>query len=322
MSEDQSSDTTGADNGAQGQQQHSWLGRVKESLLNKSFSAAPKDREQLTQMLRDAEKKGLLNHDALAMIEGVLTVADMQVRDVMLPRSQMMVVEESAAPETFLPMVIESAHSRFPVVGDTRDEIIGILLAKDLLAYMVERDVQSAEGGEHKFNMNDLLRPAVFIPESKRLNVLLKDFRANRNHMAIVVDEYGGVAGLVTIEDVIEQIVGDIEDEHDIEDDAFIVKHSDEQYTLKALTPIDEFNEYFESDLSDDEVDTIGGLLMREFGRMPARDEQCKIGRFEFKVLRADSRRIHLLQLNILSKDDDSSAADNDASTDAMGVDD
>lgn len=323
MSEDQSSDATGTNNGGQGQQHHSWLGRVKKSLLNKPFSSAPKDREQLAEMLRDAEKQGLLNHDALAMIEGALTVADMQVRDVMLPRSQMIVVDESASPETFLPVVIESAHSRFPVVGDSRDEIIGILLAKDLLAYMGECAVQSAEGGEHKFNMNDLLRPAVFIPESKRLNVLLKDFRANRNHMAIVVDEYGGVAGLVTIEDVIEQIVGDIEDEHDFEDDAFIVKHSDEQFTLKALTPIDEFNEYFESELSDEGVGTIGGLLMREFGRMPVRDEQCKIGRFEFKVLRADSRQIHLLQLNIVAEDnDESSALDSDASTDAMGIDD
>lgn len=317
MSEDQSSGATDTSNG--GQQHKSWLGRVTKSLLNKPFSSAPRDREQLAEMLRDAEKQGLLNHDALAMIEGALTVADMQVRDVMLPRSQMIVVDESASPETFLPVVIESAHSRFPVVGDSRDEIIGILLAKDLLAYMGERDAHSAEGGELKFNMNDLLRPAVFIPESKRLNVLLKDFRANRNHMAIVVDEYGGVAGLVTIEDVIEQIVGDIEDEHDFEDDAFIVKHSEEQFTLKALTPIDEFNEYFESSLSDEGVGTIGGLLMREFGRMPTRDEQCTIGRFEFKVLRADSRQIHLLQLNILAKDElESSDADNDASNAAL----
>ncbi|HHI92990.1 MAG TPA: CBS domain-containing protein [Gammaproteobacteria bacterium] len=300
MSEDHPNGAV-ADNG---QQHHSWLGRLTQSLLNKPFSSVPKDREQLAAVLREAEKEGLLNHDALAMIEGVLTVADMQVRDVMVPRSQMIVVEESASPETFLPVVVESAHSRFPVVGDSRDEIVGILLAKDLLAYIGERDVKSTEDGNRHFQLNDLLRPAVFIPESKRLNILLKDFRANRNHMAIVVDEYGGVAGLVTIEDVLEQIVGDIEDEHDFAEDAFIVKHSEQQFTLKALTPIDEFNEYFDAELSDDGVDTVGGLLMREFGRMPRRDEQCKIGRFEFKVLRADSRRIHLLQLNILPADE------------------
>lgn len=300
MSEDQHGGA--ADNN--GQQHASWLGRLKHTLLDNPFSSSPKDRSQLTSLLHEAEKHGLLNHDALAMIEGVLTVSDMQVRDVMVPRSQMIVVEESAAPETFLPVVIESAHSRFPVVGDSRDEIVGILLAKDLLAYIGERDVQSAEGAELQFRLNDLLRPAVFIPESKRLNILLKDFRANRNHMAIVVDEYGGVAGLITIEDVLEQIVGDIEDEHDFEDDALIVKHSEQQFTLKALTPIDEFNEYFESELSDEGVDTIAGLLMREFGRMPGRGENCTIGRFEFKVLRADSRRIHLLQLNVLAADE------------------
>ncbi len=312
MSEEQSGGAV-ADNG---QQHDSWLGRLTQSLLNKPFSSVPKDREQLAAVLRDAEKEGLLNHDALAMIEGVLTVADMQVRDVMVPRSQMIVVEESASPDTFLPVVIESAHSRFPVVGDSRDEIVGILLAKDLLAYIGERDAQPTEGSDRHFRLNDLLRPAVFIPESKRLNILLKDFRANRNHMAIVVDEYGGVAGLVTIEDVLEQIVGDIEDEHDFADDAFIVKHSEQQFTLKALTPIDEFNEYFESELSDDDVDTVGGLLMREFGRMPERDEQCTIGRFEFKVLRADSRRIHLLQLNVLPEDDVESPSESDGAVD------
>lgn len=310
MNEDQPSGRTN-----NGEQQNSWLGRLTQSLLNKPFASVPKDREQLAAVLRDAEKQGLLNHDALAMIEGALTVADMQVRDVMVPRSQMVVVEESASPETFLPVVIESAHSRFPVMGDSRDEIVGILLAKDLLAYMGERDAQSAEGSELRFHLNDLLRPAVFIPESKRLNVLLKDFRANRNHMAIVVDEYGGVAGLVTIEDVLEQIVGDIEDEHDFEDDAFIVKHSENQFTLKALTPIEDFNEYFEAELYGGEVDTVGGLLLREFGRMPGRDEQCKIGPFEFKVLRADSRRIHLLQVSVMAGDAGSPDSINDAAS-------
>lgn len=300
MNEDRSRNAV-ADNG---RQQNSWLERLSQTLINKTFSSRPKDRDQLRMVLRDAQKHNLLDGDALAMIEGVLTVSDMQVRDVMVPRSQMIVVEETALPESFLPMIVESTHSRFPVVGDTRDEIVGILLAKDLLAYIDERDAKSASGDTHKFNLQDMLRPAVFIPESKRLNVLLKDFRANRNHMAIVVDEYGGVAGLVTIEDVLEQIVGDIEDEHDVDDDAYIVKHSDTQYTLKALTPIDEFNEYFESTLSDDEFDTVGGLLMREFGRMPERDEERQIGRYNFKVLRADSRRIHLLQLNLLETDE------------------
>ena len=293
-----------------GRQQYSWLEKFSQTIMNKTFSSRPKDRDQLGMVLRDAQKHNLLDSDALAMIEGVLTVSDMQVRDVMVPRSQMIVVEETALPEAFLPMIVESTHSRFPVVGDTRDEIIGILLAKDLLAYIDERDAKAARGESHKFNLQDMLRPAVFIPESKRLNVLLKDFRENRNHMAIVVDEYGGVAGLVTIEDVLEQIVGDIEDEHDVEDDAFIVKHSDTQYTLKALTPVDEFNEYFDASLSDDEFDTIGGLLMREFGRMPERNEECQIGQYKFKVLRADSRRIHLLQLNVLETDEVNETSD------------
>ena len=297
-------------------QHGSWLDRLSQTLLNKTFSARPKDRDQLAVVLRDAQKHGLLDSDALTMIEGVLTVSDMQVRDVMIPRSQMIVVEETASPETFLPVVVDSAHSRFPVMGDTRDEIIGILLAKDLLVYISERDAKSAEGDPHNFNLQDMLRPAVFIPESKRLNVLLKDFRANRNHMAIVVDEYGGVSGLVTIEDVLEQIVGDIEDEHDFADDVFIVKHSDTQFTLKALTPVDEFNVYFESNLSGDEFDTIGGLLMQEFGRMPDRDEKCQIGRYDFKVLRADSRRIHLVQMNVLDVNVDMADADADAGSD------
>jgi magnesium and cobalt transporter len=312
MSEDRSRNAAASN----GQPQNSWLERLGQTLLNKTFSSRPKDRDQLAMVLRDAQTHGLLDSDALAMIEGVLTVSDMQVRDVMVPRSQMIVVEESASPETFLPVVVESAHSRFPVVGDTRDEIVGILLAKDLLAYIGERDAKTAEGDSYKVDLRDMLRPAVFIPESKRLNVLLKDFRANRNHMAIVVDEYGGVAGLVTIEDVLEQIVGDIEDEHDFEDDAYIVKHSETQYTLKALTPVEDFNEYFGAELSDDEFDTMGGLLMQEFGRMPERDEKCRIGRYDFKVLRADSRRIYLLQMNVLDTDESEAEIASEASAD------
>jgi magnesium and cobalt transporter len=214
----------------------------------------------------------------------------MQVRDIMVPRAQMAVVERDAPLGQILPLVIESAHSRFPVVGDSRDEVVGILLAKDLLAY-------GGPDGSGSFNVRDLLRPAVFIPESKRLNVLLKEFRASRNHMAIVVDEYGGVAGLVTIEDVLEQIVGEIVDEHDIEEDAYIKKHNDNVYAVKALAPIEEFNNYFHSNFSDEEFDTIGGLVMQRFGRLPRRGEVLTIDRFRFKVLNADSRRIHLLQV-------------------------
>jgi hemolysin (HlyC) family protein len=202
----------------------------------------------------------------------------------------MAVVERDAALQDILPVVIESAHSRFPVIGENRDEVVGILLAKDLLAYYGQDNAKN-------FNVRDILRPAVFIPESKRLNVLLKEFRASRNHMAIVVDEYGGVAGLVTIEDVLEQIVGEIVDEHDIEEDAYIKKHNDNVYAVKALTPIEEFNHYFFANFSDDEFDTIGGLVMHRFGRLPRRGEVISIDRFRFKVLNADSRRIHLLQV-------------------------
>jgi len=263
----------------------SWLERLSQALMGE-----PKDREQLVELLRDAQQRDLLDTDALAMIEGVLQVAEMQVRDIMVPRAQMTVVERDATLEMILPVIIESAHSRFPVIGDNRDEVVGILLAKDLLAY-------SGPDGVKNFSVRDILRPAVFIPESKRLNVLLKEFRASRNHMAIVVDEYGGVAGLVTIEDVLEQIVGEIVDEHDIEEDAYIKKHNDNVYAVKALTPIDEFNDYFYSKFSDEEFDTIGGLVMQRFGRLPRRGEVITIDRFRFKVLNADSRRIHLMQV-------------------------
>jgi magnesium and cobalt transporter len=274
----------------EGGQQISWLERLSQALL-----VEPKDREQLTTLLRNAQQRNLLDADALSMIEGVMEVSEMQVRDIMIPRSQMVVVGHDVPPEEFLPIVIESAHSRFPVIGDNRDEVIGILLAKDLLAYFTQQD---REG----FNIRDILRPAVFIPESKRLNVLLKEFRASRNHMAIVVDEYGGVAGLVTIEDVLEQIVGDIEDEHDFAEDLYIVRHNDVRYTAKALTPIEEFNNEFGTDFSDEEFDTIGGLLINQFGHVPVRGEETTVGRFKFKILRADSRRIHLVQITVLSE--------------------
>jgi len=263
----------------------SWLSR-----LNKVLSGEPQDREQLIDLLRDAEKRNLLDAQALAMIEGVLQVGEMQVRDIMVPRAQMVVVNADSDPDDFIASVTESGHSRFPVIGDSRDEVEGILLAKDLLGYY-------ARGEEQEFDMDDAMRPAVFIPESKRLNVLLREFRENRNHMAIVVDEYGGVAGLVTIEDVLEQIVGEIDDEHDTEEGSFVRRLGNGEYTVKAITPIEDFNEYFKTDFSDDGFDTIGGLVIKDFGRLPRRGETTRIGSVTFKVLRADKRRVHLLRV-------------------------
>lgn len=270
----------------------SWLERLSHVLLGE-----PKDREQLIGLLRDAQQRRLLDPDALAMIEGVLQVSEMQVRDIMVPRAQMVVIEHDTGLQDILPIITESEHSRFPVIAESRDEVIGILLAKDLLGYFVP-------GRHSAFNVRDILRPAVFIPEGKRLNVLLKEFRANRNHMAIVVDEYGGVAGLVTIEDVLEQIVGEIEDEHDIDEESFIKKHSASNYTVKALTPIEDFNSYFDSDFSDAEFDTIGGLVVHGFSRVPRRGESLAIGGFRFKVLHADNRRVHLLQVSMVAQED------------------
>jgi len=263
----------------------SWLERISDRL-----SREPKDRDQLMELLRDAEQRQLLDPYALVMIEGVLEVSEMQVRDVMIPRAQMVVIEHDKAPEEIVPIVVESAHSRFPVIGDNKDEVIGILLAKDLLNYF-------AAPVKTDFSLRDVLRPAVFIPESKRLNMLLREFRTSRNHMAIVVDEYGGVAGLVTIEDVLEEIVGEIEDEHDIDDDANIVRVSDARFTVKGITPIEDFNLEVGAGFSDDEFDTVGGLVTNEFGRVPKRGEAVTFGSFHFKVLRADSRRIQLLQV-------------------------
>jgi magnesium and cobalt transporter len=260
-----------------------------------------RDREHLRQLLHEAQRHNFIDADALVMIEGVLQVAEMQVRDIMVPRSQMVVVERDAPIEQILAVITASGHSRFPVVGDTRDEVVGLLLAKDLLANFV-----TAQGP--RFNLRDALRPVVFIPESKRLNVLLKEFRASRNHMAIVVDEYGGVAGLVTIEDVLEQIVGEITDEHDTEEGEFIKKHNESVYIVKALTPIDVFNDYFGTAFSDEEFDTIGGLIMQRLGHLPKRGEVMDLDQFHIRVLRADSRRIHLLQMSLRPMDNVSPA--------------
>jgi magnesium and cobalt transporter len=246
----------------------------------------PEDREQLIAMLHSAYDRNLVDADALAMIEGVVQVSDMQVRDVMIPRSQMDVVDISESPEKFIPHVIKTAHSRFPVVDQGKDNVIGILLAKDLLRYYA---------GE-EFNVREMLRPAVFIPESKRLNVLLKEFRANRNHIAIVVDEYGGVAGLVTIEDVLEQIVGEIEDEYDFDEtEDNIILDRTGRFRVKSVTPIEDFNEKLGTHFSDEDFDTVGGLVTNKFGRLPKRGEQIGFEGVSFQVLRADSRRLYSL---------------------------
>jgi magnesium and cobalt transporter len=249
----------------------------------------PEDREQLIELLHSSHERNLLDADALAMIEGVLQVSELQARDIMVPRSQMDVIDVVESPDKFIPFVIQTAHSRFPVTSGNKDDIVGILLAKDLLRYYA---------GEEEFNVREMLRPAVFIPESKPLNVLLKEFRKNRNHIAIVVDEYGGVAGLVTIEDVLEQIVGDIEDEYDFDEvEDNIVQDKTGQFRVKAVTEITDFNEKFGTDFSDDEFDTIGGLVLKRFGRVPKRGEQVVMDGFTFKVVRADSRRLHLLEV-------------------------
>ena len=252
--------------------------------LNQWLHHEPETREDLIAFLHVALERDLLDADALGMMEGVLGVADMQARDVMIPRSQMDVIEIDQAPEQFIPFVIETAHSRFPVVDEGKDNVLGILLAKDLLRYYA---------GE-EFNVRDMLRPAVFIPESKRLNVLLREFRANRNHIAIVVDEYGGVAGLVTIEDVLEQIVGDIEDEYDFDEtEDNIVPDRLGKFRVKAVTELADFNAALGTQLSSDDFDTVGGLVINRFERMPKRGERIAFDGLAFQVLRADSRRLH-----------------------------
>lgn len=261
-----------------------WLERLSALLIRE-----PEDREQLITVLHSAFERDLLDSDALSMIEGVMQVSEMQARDIMVPRSQMDLIDISKKPEEFIPFMIEAAHSRFPAIEGNEDEIIGILLAKDLLRYYADPD---------EFNLRGMLRPAVFIPESKRLNVLLKDFRSNRNHMAIVVNEYGGAAGLVTIEDVLEQIVGEIEDEYDTEEDEEnIVEQSDHTFLIKATTPIEEFNKKFNSALNEDEFDTIGGFVSHLFGRLPKVDESIAYDHLEFYVLNSDRGRIRMLQV-------------------------
>ncbi len=258
--------------------------------LTALISPEPENRVELLEILQDAHERNLIDADALSMIEGVFQVADLSARDIMIPRSQMDMIDIAKPIEAWLPMVLKTAHSRFPVVEGERDKVVGILLAKDLLRYYAE----------DSFDVRDMLRPAVFIPESKRLNVLLRDFRANRNHMAIVVDEYGGVAGLITIEDVLEQIVGDIEDEYDFDEEEDNILAVDSgmygpRWRIKALTEIEQFNEALKTEFSDEDVDTIGGLVANHLGRVPRKGDTIEIEGLRFEVLRADARQVHVL---------------------------
>ncbi len=256
----------------------------------KSISGEPQDREELAELLREASDRGLIDSEAASMLEGVLEVSDLQVRQIMVPRAQMVFVRRDDPPARILSTVIDSGHSRFPVMDEDRDDIVGILLAKDLLRL-------TTAGHEERFDIREYMRPAVFVPESKRLNVLLKEFRHNRNHMAIVVDEYGGVSGFVTIEDVIEQIVGDIDDEFDVEDDRNIRKEEARQFSVRGMTRLEEFNEYFGTRIAGDGFDTVAGLVMSRLGRLPRRGETLAIDGLEFQVVRADRRRIDTLRV-------------------------
>ncbi len=279
MSEDQSSNGSG---------RQTWMER-----LAKVFSSEPRNRDELKELVNESCEKGILDAEAVAMIEGALAVSEMQVRDAMIPRSHMVVIPLDIPLDEFLPIVLESGHSRFPVIGEDRDEVEGILLAKDLLRHYAE--------GTGPLDLRALVRPAVVIPESKRLNMLLRDFRASRNHMAIVVDEYGGVSGLITIEDVLEEIVGEIDDEHDEEEEAPIKPVGKSRFQINALAEIEEFNDAFDCVFSDEDYDTVGGLLLAEFGRVPERGEQVVLAeRFEFRVSASDNRRIIMLEMNDL----------------------
>ena len=262
-----------------------WLKRLTQGLASE-----PQDRQELLSVLRDAGERGLVDSDALSMIEGVLEVSDLQVRDIMVPRAQMVFVRRHERAAVILPKVVESGHSRFPVMDEDRDDIVGILLAKDLLRLSGEK--------RERFDIREYMRPALFVPESKRLNVLLREFRRNRNHMAIVVDEYGGVSGLVTIEDVVEQIIGEIDDEFDVEDDQNIRRDAERQFTVRGVTRIAEFNEYFGAQLSQEEgFDTVAGIVIKQLGHLPRRGEGATIDGFEFRVLRADRRRVEALRV-------------------------
>ena len=278
-------DTQQADN-----DERSWLERLTHFL-----SGTPQSKADLEGVLSLAADNEIIDDDARSIMEGALSVSDMQVRDIMIPRAQMTVIKVDAELDEALPQVIHAAHSRYPVIDDSLDNVVGILLAKDLLQLLLNRD--------STFNIRTLMRPAVVVPESKRLNVLLREFRQNRNHMAIVIDEYGGVAGLVTIEDVLEEIVGEIEDETDVDEGRYIRRISNTDFFVQAQTPIEDFNEYFNSTLSEEEFDTIGGLVVNALGHLPARNETTSFDGFEFKVVNADQRKLISLRVTPLKTD-------------------
>jgi len=282
--------------------QRPWLRKRLGDLLGRLGLARPESRDELVQILREARRRHLMDGEALSMMEGVLEVADLRVRDIMIPRARMVVVERDKPLDDILPVIIESAHSRFPVIGDDRSEVVGILLAKDLLQFCGSQ--------ARRFKMRDILRSAVFVPESKRLNVLLKEFRDSRNHMAIVVDEYGGACGLITIEDVLEQIVGEIEDEYDYDEGGYIVQRGDNVYTAKARTSIEKFNKFFGTHFDDEDYDTLGGLVIARLGHLPKRNESVEIDGFRFTVERADSRKLRMLKIERLTEEAAAATAD------------
>ncbi len=265
----------------------SWIDKIKTI-----FGSQVSDKKDLVDQLRLAQEEKIIDVDALSIIEGALQVGDMQVREIMIPRPQIAMLNTKSSLEEILQIVTETAHSRFPVTGENSDDIIGILLAKDLIPLLLEKN------SSKRFNIKDIVRPVTVIPEYKRLNVLLKEFRENRNHMAIVIDEYGGLAGAVTIEDILEQIVGEIEDEYDVDDEDYIKTSDGESYIVKAITPLDEFNEYFHSNFTSDEMGTIGGILLNQFGHIPSRNERIGIGPYVFKILNADGRQIRLIEVS------------------------
>ncbi|EPC00949.1 magnesium transporter [Litchfieldella anticariensis FP35 = DSM 16096] len=279
MSEDRSS----------GQGNKSWLEKLFSAFTNDTDE--PSSRDELLEFLREAGSRLRLDQDALTIIEGALQISDQQVREVLIPRSQVTAITVDQPTEEYLPVILETGHSRYPVVGENLDEVLGILLVKDLLPLLCQKP-----SSQESFELRSVLRPAMFVPESKRLNSLLKEFRDTHNHMAVVVDEYGGTAGIVTIEDILEQIVGDIEDEHDIDEEEDIRELGNGSYAIRALTPIEDFNDRFATEFSDDEFDTVGGLVMQRFGHLPRRGEYADLGTWRFTVLNADNRRIRLLQ--------------------------
>lgn len=290
MSEDPSSSNSSSDDS----RGRSWLERLFPSL-----NSDPKSAAELLDIIKNAANNKVVDQEALSIIEGALDVSKRQVREIMVPRSQMVIIKAEESPQDFLPHIIDSGHSRFPVVGESSDDIKGILLAKDLLPLVLQ--------GQESFDWSSVLRTANIIPESKRLNVLLKEFREKRYHMALVIDEYGGISGLVTIEDILEEIVGEIEDETDEDNDDFIRQVSESDFILKALTPIDEFNTFFKTKLSDEEFDTLGGIITQAFGHMPTRNEVVTLDKFTFRVLYADNRQLHLLRVtrNLATAGDD-----------------